>query len=79
MTFQEALKAMLERKQVARSAWDGIGEYIVVMPGMQHVWKIMTQPNPNAGNWLPLVEDMLSTDWQIFDNVEDKVEELAAE
>jgi len=65
MTFDDALKALLAGKYVARTSWDNTGEYIVLMPGMQYIWKILIQPNPNAGNWLPLVADFEADDWKV--------------
>ena len=67
MLFQDALNALLEGKYVTRNAWDATGEYVVLLPSMQYIWKILTQPNPNAGNWLPLVSDLLADDWKIVD------------
>ncbi|MDP4145590.1 MAG: DUF2829 domain-containing protein [Bacillota bacterium] len=69
MLFAEALKALHEGEYLAREIWTG-AEYIVHMPGMQYLWKILTQPNPNAGNWVPLVEDMIAEDWKIIQQVQ---------
>ncbi len=66
MNFTEALQQLVDQKYVQREAWTD-GSYLALMPGMQTVWKIQTVPNPNAGNWLPLVEDMLATDWKAYE------------
>lgn len=66
MKFVEALDALLEGKYVQRKEWRNIGEYIVLMPGMSHIWKIITQPQPNAGNWLHTLADLLAEDWEAF-------------
>ena len=70
MLFQDALKLLLDGKYVSRNAWDVSGEYCVLLPGMQYIWKILTQPNPNAGNWLPLISDLLADDWKELSKVE---------
>lgn len=64
MLFMDALKELHEGKYVSRAAWDKSGEYCVLLPGMQYLWKIMTIPNPNAGNWLPLISDLEADDWK---------------
>jgi hypothetical protein len=65
--FMEALEQLKKGKQVRRIDWqDG---YLVLMPKLSYVWRIMvpsaTVPQANAGNYLPLVSDMLSNDWVI--------------
>ena len=70
MTFEEAVKALIAGNYVARDVWATTAEYCVLMPGMTYIWKILTQPNPNAGNWLPLVEDLKATDWAIITKIE---------
>jgi Protein of unknown function (DUF2829) len=67
MDFTEALKELMKGKYAAREAWSVKGEYVVLLPKMQYIWKILTQPNPNAGNWLPLLEDLLAEDWVVAD------------
>lgn len=75
MLFEEALKEIVKGKYLARSGWDATGEYVVLMPGMQYIWKILTQPNPNAGNWLPLIDDLTASDWKVIEKLADKVAE----
>jgi hypothetical protein len=70
MKFTDALEALMAGKYVARAAWDATGEYVVLLPGMLYIWKILTQPNPNAGNWLPLVADLNADDWKVVQKVE---------
>lgn len=65
MLFSEALKALQEGEYLVREAWSAT-EYVVQMPGMQYLWKILTSPTPNAGNYLPLVEDMIAADWKLM-------------
>jgi hypothetical protein len=64
MNFSEAVKEMMNGHLVSRDAYDKTGEYYTILPGMHYVWKIAHIPNPAAGNWLPLVEDLLAMDWK---------------
>ncbi len=68
MLFKEALDLLLNGKFVSRNAWDVTGEYCILLPGMQYIWKILTQPTSNAGNWLPLTADLLADDWKEVGN-----------
>ena len=63
MKFFEMLDALSQGRYVARESWNESGEYCILLPGMQYIWKILTKPTPNAGNWLPLVEDLNAEDW----------------
>lgn len=76
MKFNEAIQALLEGKQVVRESWGSATGYLALLPGMPTVWKILTQPTPNAGNHLFLVEDFLAEDWKVEDHkpVEAEVE-----
>lgn len=68
MNFMEALQQLQFRKFVKRPGWtDG---YICFMPEMKSLWKIIIVPQPNAGNWMPLVEDFLAQDWEIVEEKE---------
>lgn len=69
MIFTEALAELQKGNYVTRNAWDATGEYIVLLPGMQYIWKVVSQPNPAAGNWLPLVADLLADDWKSMNEV----------
>lgn len=64
MLFKDALHEALKGHYIARDEWDKNGDYCVVMPGMNHIWRITTQPQPTAGNWLPHINDFLSEDWK---------------
>lgn len=75
MLFQDALKELLAGNFVSRTKYDTTGEYYVILPGMLFIWKIMTQPNPAAGNWMPLVDDLIADDWKVVSTIEAKVEE----
>lgn len=69
MQFNEMLLSLHAGQYAARAGWTT--EYICVMPGMQHIWQIKTQPSANAGNWLPSVEDLLASDWSIITTMAD--------
>ena len=71
MLFIDALKLLQVGEYLVREIWSGT-EYIAHMPGMQSLWKVITQPNAQAGNWLPFLEDMLADDWKVFERVDHK-------
>ena len=66
MLFQEALEQLKAKVPMYRTGWDPQDGYVVLMPGMMHVWKIVLQPSPNAGNYIFSVEDLSSGDWEVF-------------
>lgn len=78
MLFAEALQKLQDGVAMRRSAWPEIEGYLKLMPGMGHVWKIVLQPNPNAGNFIFSVADFLGDDWVEYVFVE-KTEEAVAE
>jgi hypothetical protein len=65
MLFTDALKQLLEGNYVQRATWAEAGQYIVLMPNMNHIWQILVKPNPNAGNWLPSIADFNADDWEL--------------
>lgn len=66
MNFQEALVELKARKPMYRKGWEPQDGYVVFMPGMSHVWKIVLKPQPNAGNFMFSVEDYDANDWDVF-------------
>lgn len=66
MLFQEALSLLKSGAHVRRKAWAPEEGFLSLMPGMLYVWKIVTVPNPNAGNFIFSVEDFTSDDWELF-------------
>lgn len=61
MNFQEALTKLKSGTYVKRSDWqDG---YLVLMPQMSYLWRILLVPQVNAGNYLPTVADLIADDW----------------
>lgn len=70
MNFNEALNALKDNKKVKRAAWSKEDGYLVLLPGMAFVWKIVLVPNPNAGNFIFSVEDFLGEDWEEYSEVQ---------
>lgn len=68
------LQAVMNGQQVSRPCWPE-GEYVVHLPGMPYLWKIMTLPNPNAGNWIPTLDDLMASDYVLLKDVPAKVVE----
>ncbi len=66
MQLAQALEALKSGAQLYRTGWMPQDGYLVFMPGMTHVWKIVLQPQPNAGNYIFSMEDMLASDWELF-------------
>ena len=63
MLFLDALKQMKEGEAMRRSAWADSEGYLKILPDMSYVWKIVTQPTPNAGNFIFSVADFEGDDW----------------
>lgn len=66
MLFLEALSELQAGKSMHRANWTLESGYLKLMDGMDFVWKIVLKPNPNAGNYIFSVEDLLADDWQQF-------------
>ena len=81
MNFQEILKELNEGKCVRRTSWPMKDGYLKRMLGFNTVWKVLTVPAPNAGNYLFTVEDFEAIDWLVIDsyNAEDPDYEVNAE
>lgn len=63
MLFLEALVQMKAGEAVRRTAWADSEGYLKILPDMGYVWKIVTQPNPNAGNFIFSIADFDGDDW----------------
>lgn len=74
MLFSEALVQLKERVPVYRTGWQPQDGYLVFMPGMTYVWKIVLQPSPNAGNYIFSVADFEGEDWEVYKENEALVE-----
>lgn len=78
MLLQEALDLLQKGEVLARECWTLEDGYLCMMKGMQHVWKIVLQPSPNAGNYIFSLADLLANDWKLFELPQPPVEaELA--
>ena len=66
MNLEKAIQELKNGAKLCRAAWALDDGYLVLMPGMTHVWKIQLKPNPNAGNYIFSVEDLMGQDWQEF-------------
>ena len=67
MLLKEALEALQSGEFMCRDAWKLEDGYLAMMKGMLHVWKIVLHPSPNAGNYIFSLEDLLASDWKVFD------------
>ncbi len=74
MLFEEALTQLQNGAALRRSSWPVDEGFLMLLPGMKHVWKIMLLPNPNAGNFIFSVEDFVSSDWELFTEQKPAVE-----
>lgn len=71
MLFNETLKALIDGKFARRNGWTAQDGYLVLLPGMPLIWKILTTPQPNAGGYPLLVADLLADDWEVSDPCHD--------
>ncbi len=67
MDFDDVLKNLWRGIYISREAWDGNLQYLAAMPGIKYIWKIVVDPELNAGNWLPTIEDYQATDYYVLD------------
>jgi len=67
MFLTQAIEQLQDRKWVYRKAWKPEEGYLVFMPGMTHIWKIVTKPTANAGNYIFSFEDLVADDWELLD------------
>ena len=77
MLLSEALEHLKAGKCMYRKGWNPQDGYVVFMKGMSHVWKIVLQPAPNAGNYIFSVEDLTADDWAEFEVPHEPVEVVA--
>jgi hypothetical protein len=77
MLLQAALELLKDGESLYRTGWDPQDGYVVFMKGMTHVWKIVLKPQPNAGNYIFSLEDLLANDWELFVITKEPIEEIA--
>lgn len=63
MKFQEALELLQAGEPMARAGWAQSEGYLVLLQGMNHIWKIITHPGPNCGNHIFSVPELSAEDW----------------
>lgn len=66
MLLSDALMELKAGEVMHRTGWDTQDGYVVLMPGMAHVWKIVLNPAPNAGNYIFSFADLIASDWERF-------------
>ena len=66
MNLKDALKELKNGKSMCRKEWTLESGYLSLLTGMDHIWKIVLTPTPNAGNYIFPLKDLLATDWQEF-------------
>lgn len=75
MLFLEALAKLKEGEAMRRTAWADSEGYLKILPDMGYVWKVVTQPNPNAGNFIFSIADFDGDDWVKFETPKPAIEE----
>jgi hypothetical protein len=78
MQLQEALEQLKSGAELYRTGWNPQDGYVRLMPGMSHVWKIVLSPQPNAGNYIFSMEDLMAHDWELFSLATPRVIEAEA-
>ncbi len=63
MNFGDALLALKSGHPMKRTSWADSEGYLMLMPGMDYVWKVLGKPTPNAGNFIFCVDDFYAEDW----------------
>ena len=83
MFFAQALEMLQEGKSMRRISWPAAEGYLKTLDDMKFVWKIVTTPNPNAGNFIFAVDDFIADDWEEYmpgkAPLEVAIEEISAE
>ena len=74
MLLKEAIEALEAGKCMVREAWKLEDGYLKLMPGMAHIWKIVLNPAPNAGNFIFALEDLIANDWKEFELPKEPIE-----
>jgi hypothetical protein len=63
MLFKNALEQLKSGIAMRRSSWNDNEGYLKILPDMDFVWKIVTRPTPNAGNFIFSIADFEGVDW----------------
>lgn len=67
MILDDMLKLLDKGDVVCREVWSLGDGYLVFLPGMKHIWKVVILPQANAGNYIFSREDLSATDWKKFE------------
>jgi hypothetical protein len=85
MKYIEAYELMKEGKDLSRAAWDYVTadgvkdeKFCVMFKNVNYIMCFRYHPNPQFGNYVPLLEDLEADDWYVK-NVNWKQEASVAE
>ncbi len=76
MSFGLALEALKKRLKVARSGWNGKGQYVTLIPAgnamfqgddMQDCFGLKNAQGKMQPGWVPSIGDCLAEDWKIVE------------
>ena len=68
MNFIEILDQLNQGRSVRRATWPMKDGYLVRMMGFNTIWKVLTVPTANAGNYLFTTEDFGASDWMVIES-----------
>lgn len=67
MNFTEAVDSMVDGNMVIRKNWQ-TGYALAILPKQTYIWSIAeggSNPVINASIYIPKIDDIYATDWQI--------------
>ena len=67
MNFTEALEHLQLGLPIVREKWTQADGYLVSLPAINSIWRILVGPPVNAAVYPFTVEEYLATDWKKFD------------
>ena len=67
----EMVDGVIKGKFAKRGIWTKEDGYLVLMPDIKLIWKIITTPMPNAGGYPFTIDDILADDWVLSDPCHD--------
>ena len=72
MKYIEAYEQMKDGKSVSRAAWDYVTadghkdeKFCVMFKDVNYIMSFRYHPNPQFGNYVPLLEDLEADDWYV--------------
>jgi hypothetical protein len=63
VNFLEAVAELKNGKRIIRPEWKDM--YIVLLPGLNHLW-IIKPIESGAANWVTTVEEIMAVDYQVI-------------